>query len=398
MKAKILLQNVFVLCLFTTAGGPLVLHAQRNPPLSRFNVKLGTIRTPTAPAEIPVVTSGFWLREPGFSFTADGTEIFLSNAAGDDHNLYVATRTNPGDPWGALQPVGAPVNSTFYEYLPTISADGLILMWSDGFSWRSSPRPGGQGASDLWMSTRADRTTPWSEPANLGPEVNSAAHEAFPHLTADILELYFIREEAVPTIYVSRRASQSAPWETATPLPSYLGSSYGQWFALPSPDGLTLMTATLVSGDPSWAMDILVSTRKDRNSPWGLPVSIGTAVNSRWNQVLPGVFAPDGSALYFLHDDGNGFIGNGSRVKRVELLPMLEITLGYSSLFSQGRYSHHLPLVEHGRRCSNPWNSRTARTAWSCRPKTARSSSGWSSHEFTRTQAAVTTAIQAHSL
>jgi hypothetical protein len=335
MKTKFLLQSGFVLCLFATAGGSLMLHAQQNPPPSRFNVKLGTIRAPTAPAEIPVVSSGSWLTAPNFTFTADGKEIFLSNAIDGNHDLYFATRANPSDPWGALQPVGAPVNSTAFEYLPTISADGLILMWSDGFSWRSNPRPGGQGASDLWMSTRADRTSPWSEPVNLGPEVNTAAHEEFPHLTADTLELYFIREEAIPTIYVSRRASRSSPWETATPLPGYLGRSYGQWFALPSPDGLTLMTATLVSGDPSWAMDILVSVRKDRNGPWNLPVSIGAALNnSPWNQVMPGVYAPDGSALYFVHDDGNGLIGNGSRVRRVELLPVLEITVGYSSLFS----------------------------------------------------------------
>jgi hypothetical protein len=335
MKTKIFLQNVFVLCLFTTAGGSLTLHAQQDPPPSRFNVKLGTIRAPTAPAEIPIVSSGSWLTAPNFTFTADGKEVFLSNNTGSGYDLYFATRANPSDPWGALQPVGAPANSTAFEYLPTISADGLTLMWSDGWGWFSNPRPGGQGASDLWMSTRADRASPWSTPINLGPEVNSAAHEEFPHLTADALELYFIREEAIPTIYVSRRASRSSPWETATPLPSYLGSSYGQWFVLPSPDGLTLMTAILVSGDPSWAMDILVSTRKDRNSPWNLPVSIGAAVNdSPWNQVIPGVFAPDGSALYFVHDDGNGVIADGGVLKRVDLQPLLEIKVGYSSLFS----------------------------------------------------------------
>lgn len=310
-----------------------MLHAQPNSPPSRFNVKLGTIRAPTVPTELPVVSLGSWLTVPNATFTADGKEVFVSNDVGTGHDLYVAARANPSDPWGTLQPVGAPVNSTFYEYIPWISADGLILMWSDGWSWFSNPRPGGEGASDLWISTRTNRTSPWSGPINLGPQVNSAAHESFPRLTADGLELFFCRETAVAQIYVSRRASRDAPWEQATPLPDYINTPYSQWLALPSPDGLTLMTGNIVA--PSgYPMDILVSTRKDRNSPWNLPVSIGTAVNSPWNQVMPGVFAPDGSALYFVHDDGNGVIGNGGVVKRVELLPLLEITVGYSSLFS----------------------------------------------------------------
>lgn len=334
MRTVIMQRTTFAFCSFIAAW-TFLLQAQQNPPPSRFTVQLGAIRAPAVPAEVPVVSSGSWLNAPNASFTADGKEVFLSNAIGDNHDLYFASRASPSDPWGDLQPVGAPVNSTFHEYSPTISADGLILMWSDGdgYSMFSNPRPGGEGGSDLWMSTRADRASPWREPVSLGPQINSAAHESFPRLTADGVELYFIRDEA-PTIYVSRRASQQAPWEPATPLPSYLGRSYGQWFALPSPDGLTLMTATLVSGSPSWEMDILVSTRKDRSSPWNLPVSIGAAVNSRWNQVLPGVFSPDGSALYFLHDDGNGVIGNGSVIKLVELLPMLEVTVKHASLFS----------------------------------------------------------------
>jgi len=50
---------------------------------------------------------------------------------------------------------------------------------------------------------------------------------------------------------------------------------------------------------------------------------------------VPSALAPDGTALYFLHDNGNGNILNGAVLKRVDLVPMLEITVGYSSLFSQ---------------------------------------------------------------
>ena len=55
--------------------------------------------------------------------------------------------------------------------------------------------------------------------------------------------------------------------------------------------------------------------------------------------------APDGSALYFMHDDGDGPLGNVYFTKRVELLPLLgiarddsptpNVTLSYSSIFNQ---------------------------------------------------------------
>lgn len=330
----ILPRTTFASCLFIAAWA-FPLQAQQDPPLSRFNVQLGAIRAPNT-TEVPTVS---WNYTPNVSFTADGKEVFLSNPVGGNHDLYVATRANPGDSWGPVQPVGTPVNTQFFEGGPCISADGLLLLWSDGWGFAADPRPGGQGNSDLWMSTRTNRTSPWSEPVNLGPQVNTAGFEAFPKLTADALELYFCSTvSGVTKLYVSSRANRSAAWGQATPLPDYLNLPYGQWIALPSPDGLTLLTNPLVSGAPSYQMDILVSTRKDRNSPWNLPVSIGAAINdSQWNQVGPWALAPDGTALYFHHDDGTGIraIGENGILKRVDLLPVLEITVGYSSLFNR---------------------------------------------------------------
>jgi hypothetical protein len=330
MKTLIAWRTAFALCLFSaTASLPLL--AQSNPPPSRFNVQLGAIRAPTA-TEAPVVSWGYL---PNLSFTADGKEVFLSNPIGGNTEILTAARTNAGDPWGPVQSVGAPVNTHYVEAAPCVSADGLLLVWCDGWEFASNPRPGGHGNSDLWMATRPDRASPWSAPVNLGPQINTAAFEALPRMTADVLELYFSRSGGgVANLYVSRRASRDAAWGQATPLPSYVNLPYGQWAVLPSHDGLTLLTGTLVSGDPSYQEDILVSTRKDRNSPWNLPVSIGSSVNSQWNQVVPSALAPDGSALYFLHDDGNGNIANGARLKRVELLPLLEIMVGYSSLIN----------------------------------------------------------------
>ena len=219
-------------------------------------------------------------------------------------------------------------------------------MWSDGQRNQGllGARPGGRGGSDLWMSTRADRSSPWSAPVNPGPQVNSSAYEEFPRLTADGLELFFARDNGSGVkFYSSRRANRAAPWEQAALLPDYINIHNSNWQSLPSPDGLTLFTAS-VSSVPPYPADILVSTRQDRNSPWNRPVSLGAAINSPWNQAMPLVLTPDGSALYFMHDTGIGTIGNAYLIQRVELLPKLgiarddsptpKVTLSYSSIFN----------------------------------------------------------------
>jgi len=40
--------------------------------------------------------------------------------------------------------------------------------------------PGGQGGKDLWYVTYDKKAKTWSEPVNLGPEINTPGDEMFP--------------------------------------------------------------------------------------------------------------------------------------------------------------------------------------------------------------------------
>ena len=104
-------QTAFALGMIMAACS-LPLYAQQNPPPSRFNVELGSIRAPNVPTEIPAASwDSALINGANVSFTADRKEVFLSNRVDGNHDLYVARRATPNDPWGAVQPVGAPVNS-----------------------------------------------------------------------------------------------------------------------------------------------------------------------------------------------------------------------------------------------------------------------------------------------
>ncbi|EPG65388.1 OmpA family protein [Leptospira wolffii serovar Khorat str. Khorat-H2] len=107
-----------------------------------------------------------------------------SNRAGlDALNIYYTSRDEKTKLW--KDPVPVPeINSNFNEKMPAISPDGKYLVFA-------SDRPGGFGEYDLWVSYRNLSTGAWSNPINLGAEVNSKASEILPYIHPDGEQLYF---------------------------------------------------------------------------------------------------------------------------------------------------------------------------------------------------------------
>ena len=122
---------------------------------------------------------------PGIS--ADGLSFFFESARPGGYgsfDILVTTRTTPDADWSAPVNLGATVNSSAFDGVPSISADGLSLFFQ-------SDRPGGSGGTDLWVTTRANVSDPWEEAVNLGPTVNSSASDAPGSISADGSTLFF---------------------------------------------------------------------------------------------------------------------------------------------------------------------------------------------------------------
>lgn len=84
---------------------------------------------------------------------------------------------------------------------PNVRTDGLEVVFS-------SNRSGTAGGQDVWASTRASLTAPWSAPVNLGAAVNTAAGESRPSLSRDGKQLLFGRApgpEGMSDVYVTTR-------------------------------------------------------------------------------------------------------------------------------------------------------------------------------------------------
>jgi hypothetical protein len=122
--------------------------------------------------------------------SADGLALYIESDRSGGHgggDLWVAKRATTSEPWGEPVNLGSTINTSAYDGAPSISADGRMLFFSDF----PTPRPGGNGGSDMWLTTRTKVSDPWGEPVNLGSTVNSSANDQGPNISADGSTLYF---------------------------------------------------------------------------------------------------------------------------------------------------------------------------------------------------------------
>jgi hypothetical protein len=87
------------------------------------------------------------------------------------------------------------LNSAAGDARPAIRIDGLELYFHSNRTLAQSACPDPSrppsGGQDLWFSTRSSPTDPWSCPANLGSNVNTAANDIQAHLSDDAEALYY---------------------------------------------------------------------------------------------------------------------------------------------------------------------------------------------------------------
>jgi hypothetical protein len=244
------------------------------------------------------------------SISPDGLSLYFTDwpnprpggLGGGD--IWVTTRKTTSAAWGPPVNVGPPVNSSFAELHPWISADDLSLYFV-------SDRPDGYGSLDIWVASRATTSDPWSIPVNLGPTINTANHEADTCISSDGLELYFAASNWPGgyggwDIWLATRPTIEDLWDEPVNLGSIINTNTNDGSPCLTADGLTLFFA---SRWPRGDLDIYVTTRATTSHPWGEPVNLGPDLNTSADEHYP-VFSPDGLTLYFRSDRLGGFGGH----------------------------------------------------------------------------------------
>lgn len=167
--------------------------------------------------------------EFGTTISADGNRmvLFASGRSGmGSGDLYYADKGIGG--FGELQPFPEPINSSFWDCDGFLTSDGKAMIFS-------SDRPGivgpyqkkdvlyrGErwGNVDLFVCVRTD--TGWTQPVNLGPNINTPWAERSPFLHPDGRTLYFCSSGhpglGKLDVFVSTRLSEDSWTEWSEPV------------------------------------------------------------------------------------------------------------------------------------------------------------------------------------
>ena len=229
--------------------------------------------------------------------------IFASDLPNGDGecNLWVTTRATVEDDWGALVSL-ANVNSSADEAGPSLSADGRSLFFS---SFVGTPRPGGHGKCDIWVTTRATASDPWGPPVNLDPPVNTLNNDFGPFIWGDGCTLLFSSDRDGGSgsydLWMTTRETTDNEWATPVPLEN-VNSGGPELLPAMSPDGRILFFQRGYGG----TTDLWMATRKSIDEPFGPPERVPSPINYLDYDDCNARFAPDGSTLYITSNRSEG--------------------------------------------------------------------------------------------
>src|SRR6266576_2137182 len=211
--------------------------------------------------------------------------------------------------WSDPVNLGAPVNSSANDMNATLSPDELSLYFV-------STRAGGLGGADIWVSRRASLDSPWEEPVNLGPDVNTAAFEAggFYLQSAEegSVNLYFVRgpNSVALDIYVAPINTDGEARGPAVLVTELSNQDPAITDAHPSlrADGREIYFHSNRAGSLG-ASDLWRSTRRSVHDPWSTPENLGAPLSSTANDVHPSL-SHDARTLIFASTRAGGLGGS----------------------------------------------------------------------------------------
>jgi peptidoglycan-associated lipoprotein len=132
----------------------------------------------STPVPVDGINSDFEEGTP--SFSSDYRELYFTRCeAGkrEKKGCKIMFSKRTGDKWS--DPVNLKIlPDSLVAAHPAISPDGTTLYFVSDLA-------GGFGGKDIWKVTRAGSNGAWSQPVNLGPDINTSGDELFPYIRED---------------------------------------------------------------------------------------------------------------------------------------------------------------------------------------------------------------------
>lgn len=213
-------------------------------------------------------------------------------------DFFVSEKWENGD-WSSAENLGAPINSEDNEGAAAMSQDGRMIIFT------ACNRSDGVGNCDLYLSYReGDR---WSEPRNLGAAVNSRGWDSQPCLSHDGRTLYFA---SARTGGSGGRDIWSSTWDgerwtEARNLGEPVNSPGNEDSPFLHADGLTLYFSS--DFHPGFGkQDLFVSYRREGGA-WADPINLGYPLNTAAEE--SNIFVGTSGREGYINSDREGGLG-----------------------------------------------------------------------------------------
>lgn len=205
MGAPLNNKNHNFVCAITPDGNTLLLNGQYFADPDAFGSGFATTRKTAAgwsfPENSKIKNFVNTDRYVNFYLTNDSKKIFMNVRREDTHgenDLYISFLQSDGS-WSEPINLGTDINSAGRECCAFLASDNSTLYFSsDGYN--------GFGDNDIYMSRRLDDTwQKWSTPLNIGQPVNSDAWDAYYTVPAKGDYAYFVKDDDIYRIRISEK-------------------------------------------------------------------------------------------------------------------------------------------------------------------------------------------------
>ena len=215
--------------------------------------------------------------------TADGKTLYFTACSRNDSygrcDIYQSDFVN--EKWTNPVNLGPNINTESWESQPAISSDGRQLFFV-------SNRPGGRGGKDIWVSYK-NANGVWMEAKNIGDKINTSKDDISPFLHWDNQTLYFASKGFIGMggfdVFVSR-LNGSGDWGEATNIGYPINSPSDENSLIVAKDGRTAYFASSFFNEDRNDLDLYTFDLPQESRSLEVAYIQGLITNSKTNNPI----------------------------------------------------------------------------------------------------------------
>lgn len=208
--------------------------------------------------------------------------------------------------------IGAPINTEFSEYVPVITSDETVLIYtyrgerSKGGLMDKTGKPDSQGEyyEDIMVSYKVG--SEWLEPESIGDNINTVGHDASIALSADGQKLFIYKSTKKDNgdIYLSNLNGDV--WERAEKLKGEVNTEAWEGSASLASNGKVLYFSSNREG--GFGGRDIYSAELQPDDSWGNVKNLGPVINTKYDDDAPFIH-PDNRTMYYSSKGHNSMGG-----------------------------------------------------------------------------------------